>query len=164
MPWDRSAVSHQPKEIYDKYCHKATDSGRGDTCSCSDAINASSIFIRDGSVSSRYIGKSPVWLPYTYYTKPQDEYPNSTHIGDNFSTPKNGSCAETSKLGDDECTWKRQPLVKIIYYEQLLAHGWQSPMPTDTADNVTGSLHQIASMKAAWESLSTYMSPRCCGC
>jgi hypothetical protein len=37
-------------------------------------------------------------------------------------------------------------------------------MPTDTADNVTGSLHQIASMKAAWESLSTYMSPRCCGC
>ena len=47
--------------------------------------------------------------------------------------------------------------------EQLLASGWQSPMPTDTADNVTGSLHQIASMEAAWKSVDKYMAPRKCG-
>eukprot|EP01045_Picozoa_sp_COSAG04_P036096 COSAG04_NODE_8639_length_947_cov_1.761792_1_plen_75_part_10 len=72
-------------------------------------MNSSSIFVKEGSTSARYVGKSPVWLPYTFYTKPQDDYPNSTDVGDNFSTPKNGSCAETAKLGDDDCTWKRQP-------------------------------------------------------
>ena len=163
VPWDRAAVSHQPKHVYDKYCRKNPQGG-GDLCSCGDAVNSSSIFVKEGSTSARYIGKSPVWLPYTFYTKPQDDYPNSTDVGDNFSTPKNGSCAETAKLGDDDCTWKRQPTVRIIYFEQLLAAGWQSSMPTDTAGNVTGSLHQIASMKAAWESLAKHMSPRCCGC
>ena len=38
-------------------------------------------------------------LPYTFYTKAREDYPNSTHIGDNFSTPKNGSCTEDEELG-----------------------------------------------------------------
>ena len=81
--------------------------------------------MKDDSVSARYVGKSPVWLPYTFYTQPEEEYPNSTDIGDNFSTPKNGSCAEMAELGDDGCTWKRSSSVGIIYYQDLLDAGWQ---------------------------------------
>ena len=48
-------------------------------------------------------------LPYCGYTKAAEDYPNSSHVGDNFSTPKNGSCAEAAELGTDGCRWKRLP-------------------------------------------------------
>jgi hypothetical protein len=41
----------------------------------------------------------PTWLPYFYYQLPKDAYPNTTRIGENWSTPKNGSCAEGKKVG-----------------------------------------------------------------
>ena len=48
--------------------------GRSRYCTCADAVNSSSIFVKEDSVSARYVGKSPVWLPYTFYTKPEKEY------------------------------------------------------------------------------------------
>ena len=190
VSWDRVAVSHQPKSVYDNYCkasssHAAAlageDNGGGpSSCSCADAVNSSSVFVRPDAPSARYVGKSPVMLPYTYYTKPAEDYPNSTHIGDNFSTPKNGSCAENATLGlgkdevQDEgagagaaggCVWKRQASVGIIYYPQLLEAGWDASLPHDTPDDLSGSQHNIAAMASAWETgLGRHMSPRCCGC
>ena len=91
-----------------RYCSPGADKQERCTCADSDNSNNGSIFIRPGSTSDRFVGKSPVMLPYVYYQKPAENYPNSTHIGDNFSTPKNGSCAAGMKLGDKGCTWKVQ--------------------------------------------------------
>jgi len=103
-------------------------------------------------------------LPYVYYRKAADKYPNSTHVGDNFSTPKNGSCAAGAKVGEGGCTWKHQAAVRMIYYPNLMAAGWNASLARDTPTDDSGSRHNIAAMDTAWDNLGSLVSPRCCGC
>ena len=66
--WDRRSVSNQPASVYNKYCTTGAD-GK-EQCTCADALNSSTILIRPDSTSARYVGKSPVMLPYIYYQTP----------------------------------------------------------------------------------------------
>ena len=169
VSWDRAVVSHEPAHVYAKYCN-VTSSGHhhgAHPCTCDDANETGSIFLRDGSTSARFVGKSAVYLPYTFYTTPRESWPatDNSSVGDNFSTPKNGSCAEGAKLGDAGCTWKRLPRARIMYYGDLLEAGWDASLPHDTPESSSGSLHNIASMKDSWGRVGAqYFSPRCCGC
>jgi hypothetical protein len=79
-----------------------------------------------GTSAARLEGAMPAWLPYFYYQLPRDSYPDATRIGDNWSTPKNGSCAEGMNVGDNRCTWRRQPFAKVIFGQQLLDKGWNN--------------------------------------
>jgi hypothetical protein len=89
---------------------------------------------------------------------------SGTNIGDNLSTPKNGSCAEDAELGQDGCTWRRLPVATIIYYADLLTEGWDPSLPHDTSTDSSGSLHAIEVMAKAWKRVERFLTPRCCGC
>jgi hypothetical protein len=160
--WDRVAVSNMPASVSNKYCTRGSD-GKV-VCTCADSLGNGSRFLRPNSTSAIYVSKSSVMLPYIYYTTPADAYPNSTEIGANFGTPKNGSCGESSALGDGGCTWKRAPFARVLYYADLLDNGWRAQLPRDTPTNSSGSRHNIAALAAAADRLSRYISPRCCGC
>ena len=100
--------------------------------------NAISVFIRPDAPSATFVGKSPVMLPYIFYQTPRASYANTTHIGDNFGTPAGGSCSEGTALGDGGCTWKREAPVRIMYYDDLIAHGWNASLPRDTPVDQSG--------------------------
>jgi hypothetical protein len=56
---------------YDQHCFTSSD-GRTKLCSCADAVNSTSIWLRPGSNSDRFMSKSQVTIPYIYYTTPRD--------------------------------------------------------------------------------------------
>jgi hypothetical protein len=124
--------------------------------------------VSNTSPSALYVGKSAVYLPYCYYTKPAEDYPNHTHIGDNLSTPKRGGCKEGQALGDGGCTWKKQPESRLLYFDDLRRAGWNNTVPHDTLTDMTGSLDAIHAMSRAWDGTGSkftrLLSPRCCGC
>lgn len=55
----------------------------------------------------RCICRSPVYLPYIYYSHAQASYVPHQLVGDNLSTPKRGQCKPGGALGDSGCTWLR---------------------------------------------------------
>jgi hypothetical protein len=160
VAWDRVAVSNQPAPAFNKAC----GSSLRDQCNCTH----NSINVSNSSTSAHYVGKSAVYLPYCYFTHPAASYPNHTHIGDNLSTPTKGKCNEGQALGDGGCTWKKQPVSRILYFDDLQRAGWNNTVPHDTPADMSGSLHAMNAMSRAWDGqdskFAKLLSPRCCGC
>ena len=75
---------------------------------------------------TNYVGRSKVYLPYYRYKQPMERYPLSVLVGDNLSFPKRKACTEAQELGDEGCTWKRLPQSRMLYGDDLMAHGWDA--------------------------------------
>ena len=90
------------------------------TCTCSSASAAS---------SASYIGYMPV--------RPSVDPPDHTILGSWFSHPGATECDPSGKLGDPSpysgkpCTWRRDPMARVIYGNSLFVAGFNT---TTTAE------------------------------
>jgi hypothetical protein len=82
---------------------------------------------------TNYVGRSKVYLPYYRYKQPMERYPLSVLVGDNLSFPKRKACTEAQALGDGGCTWKRLPQSRMLYGDDLVAHGWNATQVRSTS-------------------------------
>eukprot|EP00055_Hartaetosiga_balthica_P008681 m.33085 g.33085 ORF g.33085 m.33085 type:complete len:628 (+) comp6430_c0_seq2:130-2013(+) len=124
------------------------------------------VLITPDNPSNRYVGRSPIYLPYGYWLdKPIPEHYNvSYQCGNNLSTPRMGSCGLTKSVTDPTCTWKMLPIIRMMYGSDLLANGYNTAQVNDTPSNFTLSLHNMDAFKKTVTSVESRLKPRCCGC
>ena len=76
---------------------------------------------REGSQSLTHVGRAPVYLPYVgVHLEPVESYAASIPAGANYHFPARAKCAEGAPLGADGCTWRRAPLVRMLYGDDLI--------------------------------------------
>ena len=114
--------------------------------------------------SLKYVGRSPVYLPYVgQELMPRTQYDASILAGYNFHFPKRGKCAENAPLGTDGCTWRREPVARMIYGHDLLAAGWNRTFVADTPTDQTHTLANVRAFSKAIHALDHLMTPAACG-
>ena len=100
----------------------------------------------------------------------KSSYADTRRIGENWSTPKNGSCAEGARVGDNGCTWSRHPFARIVFGQQLLDNGWNAtavahwPLHEHGPNQTTQYYTNLPVFDATWQALDKLLAPRCCGC
>ncbi|EGD75730.1 hypothetical protein PTSG_07846 [Salpingoeca rosetta] len=132
------------------------------TCNC----GPNGQLILPDNPSARYVGISPVLLPYGFWLDkaPPSSYPVSVNCGDNFSTPRMGSCGLTQSLGENGCTWRMLPRVRMLFGPDLMHAGWNPNPPADTLTNMTATEANVRAFQRAVATVETRLKPRCCGC
>ena len=113
--------------------------------------------------SRRYVGRAPVYLPYVgQELTPREQYDASILGGYNFHFPKEGKCAEGEPLGTDGCTWRREPLARMLYGADLLASGWNRTFVPDTPTDQTHTRANVAAFARAVGALDALIQPVAC--
>ena len=120
--------------------------------------------------SRLYPGAMPVYSPYFYWQLPRKKYAGAKRIGENFSTPKAGSCKEGTRLGDAGCRWRRHEAAQVIHGKALLELGWNAtivqhwPLHSVGPNSTTQLETNLPVFAKAWDALSKRIARRCCGC
>uniref|UniRef100_A0A7S4QW38 Fibronectin type-III domain-containing protein n=1 Tax=Alexandrium monilatum TaxID=311494 RepID=A0A7S4QW38_9DINO len=142
---DRS-ISHLPARQILELCagHPPADK-INNTCRCPE----SSV-----SRSSRYVGRSPIPLPFytlsslaaSSFVLPPS-YPPSYRpepVGSFYSFPVGGRCPLGAGVGDRSCTWQRSPVAHTVHTDDLVQMGL----------NVSSSTARMQTNKTTGETIS----------
>lgn len=150
---DAKCGSHMPWYVHEPICN----------CTDSKSFPESTAIVATNP-SSEYVGMMPTYLPWGYYQTPGGPYPVKKRRGENYSTPKKGSCKEGQTLSTDGCKWKRTPGARIIYGPDIFGAGWDDTWVPDTPENQTHTEYNIAAFARATHTNDHLMTQRCCGC
>lgn len=166
-------IALQPKAEFSQACAPpvwSRDGSHNDpVCNCTGPSGARSKW-EISAKSARFVGRMPTWIPYFYFQTPRGTYPGARQNGDNWSTPKNGSCPDGAALGDGGCSWRRLPAAAVIAGAELLALGWNAtavshwPLREYGPNTTEQYATNLPVFKAAWARLGALVAQRCCGC
>jgi hypothetical protein len=133
--------------------------------SCNCPGTASPLPDPDGDRSPlTHIGRTPLYLPYVGVPmEPHGPHPGEELTGYNYHFPKAGACPEGQPLGFEGCTWRRLPLSRMIYGDDLEANGWDRTFVQDTPGNVSHTKANIAAFGATFKALDGMVLPITCG-
>lgn len=172
-------IGLQTRTQMDAACGKSPTKKDGthtaNPCNCSNAGGSTQKPTKDWSKwtlpsdSTQFVGRQQLWLPYFYYQRPRDTYPDTIPFGLWYSTPKAGECREDQELGNGGCTWKRHARARVIWGEQLLQLGWNAtyvkhwPLHEYGHNNTEQCLQNAPLFNAAFSQLSRLVaaSPAC---
>jgi hypothetical protein len=118
--WPDRMIGLQTKAVMDAACGPITwagDTHDSPPCNCTDAHGNTTKWVVSEK-SRRYPGIIPTYLPFFYFQVPADTYPGAQQIGWFYSTPANGTCASDAQplgTGDADCTWRAEPLSRMVY-------------------------------------------------
>jgi hypothetical protein len=115
-----------------------------------------------------HVGRTPVYLPNVGVPlKPHGPHPGEQLSGYNYHFPKAGACLEGASLGDVSngaaCTWRRLPMSRMIYGNDLISNGWDRAFVPDKPDNVSHTQANIDAFARAFKALDRLISPQSCG-
>jgi hypothetical protein len=191
--WMDRMIGQQPRSRIEKQCGlygqngTATEPFVGNEvqCNCSFPPDPrGGVFLEPADPSLRFVGRSPVLLPYLYWVRaapnvseyarhPLEHYPVSVPSGFNYVFPTAGACAEgeaPAAGGSGGCTWSRQPAARVLWGTDLQAANWNFSWVQDRPDDMRHTLDNVRRFKelvAPGSKISTagrFVTPRCCGC